>query len=68
MKLRNLLARMRARSGGCAVCDGDGTVMATWAYKRRVRACTCGAGDGQLVMHDYRCDTVPCPFCQLVSA
>ena len=62
MKLKDVLRRIRARTGRqCQVCE-DGTLMAPWVFNRP-RACNCGAGPGQLVLHDYRCDTVPCPFC-----
>jgi len=45
-------------------CGGLGFTEAAWAFGREDE-CTCGAGDPRdlLVMHDARCDAVPCPFC-----
>jgi hypothetical protein len=59
------LAR-RPASSPCAPCEGYGTVPGAEVFLRDPD-CTCGAGDyDDLTFHDIACDTVPCPFCQLL--
>ena len=49
----------------CPVCEGFGTVPRSLVPSSRI--CTCGAGPvNELTLHDVHCDTVPCPFCQLM--
>jgi hypothetical protein len=60
----------------CGVCDDYGVVSASWAYSRGP-ACTCGADSNkgnvwgyradEMILHDYDCDSLPCPFCPLLS-
>ena len=53
----------------CDVCDGLSSVPADVLY-RRDRVCTCGVTPHfipQLTLHADDCDTVPCPFCQLLD-
>lgn len=51
----------------CDVCDGYQTVPADTVFERD-RVCTCGAGPlDAMTVHDGECDTVSCPFCQLLD-
>lgn len=51
----------------CSVCDGFGTVPRSAVFLPALRVCTCGAGPfDEMTLHDVHCDTVPCPFCQLL--
>ena len=55
------------RRDTCGVCQ-DTHVLPGRAVFGRVSECTCGAGSYDLkTLHDAGCDTVPCPFCQLLS-
>jgi hypothetical protein len=49
----------------CDVCKNTGSLPAAWVLGRD-RACTCGAGPGELVFHHPDCDGVSCPFCYLL--
>jgi hypothetical protein len=52
----------------CAVCDGEEWLSGSYVYNRDP-VCTCAAGsrDDELVLHAPDCDSVPCPFCQLLG-
>ena len=51
----------------CGVCDGDGFLSADYVFAREP-VCTCGAGPyDEWTLHSPDCDTVPCPFCQLLD-
>jgi hypothetical protein len=51
----------------CDVCSALGTVPAGPVFGRGPQ-CTCGAGPfDELTLHAGDCDTVPCPFCQLLG-
>jgi hypothetical protein len=51
----------------CDVCGDDGFVPADCVFDRDT-ACTCGAGPVDAwTLHAPECDTVPCPFCQLLG-
>jgi hypothetical protein len=53
----------------CDVCDGLKSVLADILFERD-RVCTCGVtlhDIPELTLHDVDCDTVPCPFCQLLD-
>jgi len=67
----------------CAVCDGEEWLSGSFVYARgdgeewlsggfayaRAPVCTCpvGSRDNDLVLHAPDCDSVPCPFCQLLN-
>jgi hypothetical protein len=52
----------------CAVCDGEEWLSGSYVYDR-APVCTCPAGsrDDEMVLHTPDCDSVPCPFCQLLD-
>lgn len=50
---------------GCTVCEGTGFLPRQWVTG--LRECTCGAGPlDELTLHAAGCDSVPCPFDQLL--
>lgn len=52
----------------CGACSGEGTIPGSFAFGRE-RHCTCAAVPGkipQMTLHAAACDSVPCPFCQLL--
>jgi hypothetical protein len=52
----------------CNVCDGFKTLIAEAYLPGHEPVCTCGAGPlDKVTLHDVNCDTVPCPFCQLLD-
>jgi hypothetical protein len=54
----------------CAVCEDFGSVPSGWVYASPGINCTCGAVPdelAELTFHDPQCDTLPCPFCQLLE-
>ncbi len=54
------------RRDTCGAC-GDAHVLPGSYVFARPSQCTCGAGPYDAVtLHDACCDTVPCPFCQLL--
>jgi hypothetical protein len=69
----NLLRRRKrlpGRNVRCAVCEDFGSVPSGWVYNAPGINCTCGAAPGELpelTFHDVQCDTLPCPFCQLLE-
>lgn len=51
----------------CDVC-GDQEILLGAVVYRRYTVCTCGAGPVDAwTLHTPECDTVPCPFCQLLG-
>jgi hypothetical protein len=50
----------------CDVCVDTHFVSNCYVYAREAQ-CTCGAGDDELAFHTVSCDSVPCPFCQLLT-
>jgi hypothetical protein len=51
----------------CAPCAGFHVLPGGYVFGRGT-ACTCGAGPvDELTLHTVDCDTVPCPFCQLLN-
>jgi hypothetical protein len=51
----------------CTVCSNTGWVSISW-FRRREAVCTCGAGDpaDEMIFHTVDCDSVVCPFDQLL--
>lgn len=51
----------------CDVCASTRWVSGSYVFNRGT-VCTCGAGPyDELTLHDGACDSVPCPFCQLLN-
>lgn len=54
------------RRDTCGVCNDAHALPGAFAFGRDSE-CTCGAGPyDDWTLHDPGCDTVPCPFCQLL--
>lgn len=52
---------------GCSVCNDTGWVSISF-FGKRAAVCTCGAGPcDELTLHAPECDSVRCPFDQLMS-
>lgn len=54
--------------GHCDVCDDNGYLVASTIPGAPV-VCVCHVGsfDNEMELHDVQCDSVPCPFCQLIG-
>ena len=51
----------------CAVCGGYEWISRDYVWPARGLHCTCGAPGGLASLHAVDCDSVPCPFCQLLD-
>lgn len=67
MRVRGLGRRLVMRER-CAACDDTGFIAAAGVLGRDP-VCTCGAGapGDEMTLHAVECDSVPCPFDQLLS-
>lgn len=66
-ELRDAAAGIRARQDShCPCCSGMRTLQRSWVFSREPE-CDCGMAGGQFAFHLGECDSVPCPFCQLVE-
>ena len=62
-----VLKRRKAPRALCSVCEGYGIVARAEVYLRDP-VCDCGAGPyDELTLHAPDCDSVPCPFDQLIG-
>jgi hypothetical protein len=66
-QLAHELAMVFLEGAECA-CGGLGSFGAEWVFNREPKCdCPVESDDYENNFHDINCDTVPCPFCQLLD-